>query len=228
MSAMPSWLIPLSDAERCREADGWAIGQRGVPSLTLMENASQGVARLVQETVPAGRVVVVCGGGNNGGDGYATARILRASGREVVVLEAADPAKLSPDAAAQRAALPGAPPVEFAPEWLEGAGVIVDALLGTGARGQPRPPLDAVIDQLNDLGVPILAVDLPSGLQAGSVSPARTRSMNSSIGRRSLQSQHRPNLIVPCTSTTRSGSTPASWCSPSTFCVTTAASFPTC
>ena len=166
MSGMPPWLIPLSDAERCREADGWAIGERGVPSLTLMENASQGVARLVQETVPAGRVVVVCGGGNNGGDGYATARILRASGREVVVLEAADPAKLSPDAAAQRAALPGAPPVEFAPEWLEGAGVIVDALLGTGFTGKPRGAVGKAIKAIAASRAPVVSVDVPSGIDA--------------------------------------------------------------
>ncbi|MFM9022314.1 MAG: NAD(P)H-hydrate epimerase, partial [Solirubrobacterales bacterium] len=166
MSGLPAWLAPLSDAERCREADSWAIGERGVPSLTLMENASQGVARLVQETVPAGRVVVVCGGGNNGGDGYATARILRSMGREVVVLEAADPGKLSPDAAAQRAALPGPQPAAFSAEWLEGAAVVVDALLGTGFTGKPRGTVGKAIKAIAASGITVVSVDVPSGIDA--------------------------------------------------------------
>ena len=166
MSGLPAWLAPLSDAERCREADSWAISERGVPSLTLMENASQGVARLVQETVPAGRVVVVCGGGNNGGDGYATARILRSTGREVVVLEAADPGKLSPDAAAQRSSLPGPAPAAFSAEWLEGATVIVDALLGTGFTGKPRGNVGKAIKAIVASGIPVVSVDVPSGIDA--------------------------------------------------------------
>ena len=166
MSGLPAWLAPLSDAERCREADSWAISERGVPSLTLMENASQGVARLVQETVPAGRVVVACGGGNNGGDGYATARILRSMGREVVVLEAADPGRLSPDAAAQRTSLPGPPPAAFSAEWLEGAAVIVDALLGTGFTGKPRGAVGKAIKAIAASGIPVVSVDIPSGIDA--------------------------------------------------------------
>ena len=166
MSELPAWLAPLSDAERGREADGWAIGEKGISSLTLMENASQGVARLVQESVPAGRVVVVCGAGNNGGDGYATARILRTAGREVVVLEAADPERLSPDSAAQRAALPGPPPAKFAPEWLEGAAVIVDALLGTGFTGKPRGAVGKAIEAIAAVPTPVVSVDVPSGVDA--------------------------------------------------------------
>ena len=166
MKEIPGWCLPLSDAERCREADRWAISERGIPSLTLMENASQGVARLVQETVPAGRVVVACGGGNNGGDGYATARILRGMGRDVVVLEAGDPAKLSPDAAAQREALPAPAPAAFSAEWLEGASVIVDALLGTGFTGKPRGPVGKAIEAIARSRVPVIAVDVPSGVDA--------------------------------------------------------------
>lgn len=166
MSGFPAWLSPLSDAERCREADRWAISEMGVPSLTLMENASQGVARLVQESVPAGRVVVVCGSGNNGGDGYAAARILRGSGREVVVLDAGNPEKLSPDAATQRAALPGPAPAGFAPEWLEGAAVIVDALLGTGFTGRPRGRVGKAIEAVAAAAVPVVSVDIPSGIDA--------------------------------------------------------------
>ena len=166
MKKLSDWCIALSDAERCREADSWAITERGIPSLTLMENASQGVARLVQETVPAGRVVVACGTGNNGGDGYATARILRGMGRDVVVLEAGNPKKLSPDAAAQRASLPGAPPAAFAPEWLEGAAVIVDALLGTGFSGRPKGPVGKAIEAIAGSAAPVVAVDVPSGVDA--------------------------------------------------------------
>lgn len=166
MKELPGWCLPLSDAERCREADRWAIVDRGVPSLTLMENASQGVARLVQETVPAGRVVVACGGGNNGGDGYATARILRGMGRDVVVLEAGKPGKLTPDTAAQRESLPAPPPAPFAPEWLEGAAVIVDALLGTGFTGKPRGAIGEAIEAIAASPVPVISVDVPSAVDA--------------------------------------------------------------
>jgi len=98
---LPGWCVPLLDAERVRAADRWAIEEAGVPSLELMERASAGLADLVMEVAPQGRVVVVCGAGNNGGDGYAAARLLRGKGREVLVLAAKPVAELSGDAMTQ-------------------------------------------------------------------------------------------------------------------------------
>ena len=82
MDALPAWLTPLPDAEGMRAIDRWAIEQRGVPSLDLMERAGAGVARAVERLAPDGAVTVVCGKGNNGGDGLVAARLLREAGRE--------------------------------------------------------------------------------------------------------------------------------------------------
>ena len=98
MDVLPDWLIPLPDAEAMRAIDRWAIEQRGVPSLDLMERAGAGVARAVERTAPDGPVTVVCGKGNNGGDGLVVARLLRDAGREVAVVCAAPPEEFSRDA----------------------------------------------------------------------------------------------------------------------------------
>ncbi len=74
---LPAWLEPLPDAEQQRALDAWAIEQRGIPGLELMERAGAGLADLAGGLVPAGPMVVVCGKGNNGGDGLVAARLLR-------------------------------------------------------------------------------------------------------------------------------------------------------
>ncbi len=164
----PDWLTPLSDAERSRAADAWAIETLAIPGLQLMEQAAIGVADYVQRYVAAGRVVVVCGGGNNGGDGYAVARLLRGAGREVRVLHAGKLQQLSGDARWQLEGLPGEPPIAFAPELLAGAAIVVDALLGTGFSGKPRDAVAAAIAAIRDCRLPVVAVDLPSGVDASS------------------------------------------------------------
>lgn len=163
---LPSWATPLLDAERSRAADRWAIEDCGIASLDLMEAASAGLAALVQEVAPDGDVVVVCGGGNNGGDGYACARLLREAWREVRVLTTSDPSALSGDAAVQLERLPGDRPRRFDPAALDGASVIVDALLGTGFAGRPRGLVAEAIDAIAACGVPVVACDVPSGVDA--------------------------------------------------------------
>lgn len=143
-----------------------------------MENAGRGVADTLCELGLSGPVVICCGKGNNAGDGFVIARHLDLRRHPVRVLLWADPGQLSGDAAANFLILQKTDvPIEcFASEHdarrleerLSGAAWIVDALLGTGARGEPRPPLDAVIDQLNAAAAPTLAVDLPSGLDCDS------------------------------------------------------------
>ena len=86
MEPLPDWLSPLPDAERMRAIDRWAIDERGVPSLELMERAGAGVTRALERLVPDGPVAVVCGKGNNGGDGLVVARLLRDAGRAVTVI----------------------------------------------------------------------------------------------------------------------------------------------
>jgi NAD(P)H-hydrate epimerase len=75
---LPRWLTPLPDAAQQRTLDAWATGQHGIPAQTLMERAGAALAEACAEVAPAGRVVVVCGHGNNGGDGQVAARVLRA------------------------------------------------------------------------------------------------------------------------------------------------------
>jgi len=135
---LPSWLDWLPDAAAQRALDAWAIGERGIPGIELMERAATGLAEVVRHHVPQGRIAVVCGAGNNGGDGLAVARLLRDAGRELDVLLLPDPRELGGDARTNLERVPGAPPRPFEAGALEGAAGIVDAILGTGARGAPR------------------------------------------------------------------------------------------
>jgi NAD(P)H-hydrate epimerase len=173
--SLPCWLEPLPSAEEMRATDAWAIEERGVPSLELMERAGDGLAQVTARHAPAGRVVVVCGKGNNGGDGLVAARILRQAGREVDVLAVTPPEELRGDAGEQLRRLPGDPPRPFDAARLNGASGIVDALLGTGATGPPREP--AVIEAVNAAGAQVIAADVPSGVDAsnGEVAGAAIR-----------------------------------------------------
>jgi NAD(P)H-hydrate epimerase len=168
VNPLPDWLTPLPDAERMRAIDRWAIDTRGVPSLDLMECAGAGVTRAVERLAPDGPVVVVCGTGNNGGDGLVAARLLRDAGREVTVVCAGPAAKLSGDACANLERLPGAAPVDLAggSDALAGASVIVDALLGTGFVGEPRGAVGESIAAIADCAAPVVSVDVPSGVDA--------------------------------------------------------------
>src|SRR5947209_3578433 len=126
--SLPSWLEPLPDAAGQRALDEWAINQRGIPGVDLMEAAGAGLARLVSELGPSGRVAIVCGKGNNGGDGLVAARLLRNHGREVEVLTLVAPDELRGDARANAERLPGPPPKPFTTAALQDAAVVVDAI----------------------------------------------------------------------------------------------------
>ncbi|MDX6733174.1 MAG: ADP-dependent NAD(P)H-hydrate dehydratase / NAD(P)H-hydrate epimerase [Baekduia sp.] len=162
---LPPGLEPLLTPDQLRAIDEWAA-EHGAPGLDLMERAGAGLARVVADVAPGGDVVVVCGGGNNGGDGYVAARLLREAGRAVRVLALVDPSELQGDARINAERLPGDPPQPFADGALEGAAVLVDALLGTGFRGEPRPEAALAIRAMNDVGAPVVAADVPSGVDA--------------------------------------------------------------
>ncbi|MFY9487305.1 MAG: NAD(P)H-hydrate dehydratase [Solirubrobacterales bacterium] len=170
---LPRWAEPLYDAPQMRAMDRWAIETAGVPSLELMELAGTALARAALEPSPEGPIVIVAGKGNNGGDGLVAARLLReAADRlgdkrvEVMLLE--DPANLSPDAAANLARLPGDPPHAFDAGLISRAGVIIDAILGTGASGAPEGLFAEAIGAINGRApaARVIAVDIPSGIDA--------------------------------------------------------------
>lgn len=179
--SLPAWTTPLPDAQAMRDTDRWAIEQQGIPSLELMERAGTGLARAVGELAPEGDVAIVCGTGNNGGDGLVAARLLRAEGRAVRVLLTADPLALSGDPAAnlERLPTPATTPAHqpFSAAALAGAAVIVDALLGTGFSGAPRAPALEAIEAIVRCGAPVVAADVPSGVDAstGEVTGAAVR-----------------------------------------------------
>jgi hydroxyethylthiazole kinase-like uncharacterized protein yjeF len=184
VDTLPDWLTPLLDAEAMRGVDRWAIEQRGVPSLDLMERAGAGAARIVESLVPDGAVAVVCGKGNNGGDGLVVARLLREAGRSVTVVCTAPPGEFAGDARVNLERLPGEGPLELdggdrgrAERALEQASVVVDALLGTGFEGEPRGTVGEAIEAVNAARAPVVSVDVPSGVDAstGVVSGAAVR-----------------------------------------------------
>jgi ADP-dependent NAD(P)H-hydrate dehydratase / NAD(P)H-hydrate epimerase len=162
--SLPHWLEPLPDAAQQRAIDAWAIGERGIPSLELMERAGAALAEVVRQRVPEGRIVVVAGKGNNGGDGLVVARVLRESGREVDVLLLAEGHELSGDARVNFERLPEPAARPFDPSALDGAAAIVDAVLGTGFAGEPRDPARAAIAAINAASAPACACDVPSGV----------------------------------------------------------------
>ncbi len=160
----------------------------GVPSLTLMENAGSAVAHFVlTEYSRAERVGILCGKGNNGGDGFVVARKLVEAGRGVRVLLLADPAELRGDAAVMfQTMLQRLQPLKMAPLIVRDAGgldssdaaevfaadVMVDAILGTGFRPPVSPLYAAAIARMNAAAATIVAVDIPSGSDADAMRPA--------------------------------------------------------
>jgi NAD(P)H-hydrate epimerase len=170
--------VKVTTATEMREIDRVTTEKYGVPSLTLMASAGTGVANFILERYPeAQRLLVVCGNGNNGGDGFVIARKLHDAGRvaEVVLLGAA--ADLKGDAAAMFAELPLKPVCLDSPDKLsadalaqmEHCDLIVDAVLGTGFKPPVRGLYAEAIAAMNRSGKPVVAVDIPSGADSDSM-----------------------------------------------------------
>ena len=174
-----------------RLVDRTAIEQLGIPGVVLMENAGINAAvaiinvlgNVCRVPLHEARVVVLCGGGNNGGDGYVIARHMHNWGAAVDIYSVQDPDGLSGDAAVnygicRNMGLPihkvtdSSALDKHAPDWAQGD-ILVDALLGTGFEGQVRPHLAAAIERVNRLDGPfVLCVDIPSGLDCDSGCPS--------------------------------------------------------
>jgi ADP-dependent NAD(P)H-hydrate dehydratase / NAD(P)H-hydrate epimerase len=148
---MESWLQPLYDAEEIRAVDRWAIEERGIPSAELMQAAGTALAEAVAGLAPQGPVRILCGKGNNGGDGEIAARHLAGLGFEVetaLLWSESVPSDLD--------------------AWLAGSGAVVDAIFGTGFSGAPREPAAAAIAAINRCAAPVVACDIASGVDASS------------------------------------------------------------
>lgn len=167
-----------------REVDRRAIDEYGMSGLVLMENAGRGCVEVLLSLGCRGPVVIACGKGNNAGDGFVIARHLDLQCVPVKVVLLFAPSSLTGDAAAnyqiiERASIPiidfsANRTAERLDTVLAGAEWIVDALLGTGASGEPRFPLDEAIRAINRSVATRLAIDLPSGLDCDTGQPAAT------------------------------------------------------
>ncbi|MGC8121742.1 NAD(P)H-hydrate dehydratase [Marinobacter sp. VGCF2001] len=172
----PSLPEAVYSADSVRAIDRYLIDKRGVDGFELMQAAAKAAFRRLVTLWPQPQpLVVLCGAGNNGGDGYLVAANARRHGLEVVCVAVAPTEKLSGDArsAFEKARADGVGIVDAHREpeanvraHLAQARVVVDAMLGTGVTGAPREPFAGVIRQLNAAGKPVLAIDLPSGLNA--------------------------------------------------------------
>jgi NAD(P)H-hydrate epimerase len=172
--------MKITTAAEMREIDRVTTERFGVPSLTLMENAGAAVAQFIVERYPgANRIAVLCGKGNNGGDGFVVARKLHRAGRVVEVLLLAAPGALQGDAACMFERLPVRPIVVQSEQDLQAESsrslgncdLLVDAILGTGFHPPVKGLYAAAIAAMNRTCSPIVAVDIPSGADADLTTP---------------------------------------------------------
>lgn len=161
----------LYTAAQVRELDRQAIEECGIPGLELMEKAGKAACNVLQRIWPdAWRIVVVCGTGNNGGDGYVIAQLAQQHDKNVVLLQVGDHKKLKGDAksSSEKSLEAGVRHEPFSASKLEKADVIVDAMLGTGLDRDVKGQYQEAITAINNAKAPVLAVDIPSGLNADS------------------------------------------------------------
>ena len=174
--AVPLRAGKVATAEEMRELDRRAVEEFGVPSIELMENAGRRVSEAVQDLlgdIEGKRVVVAAGRGNNGGDGFVAARHLRDAGADVAVFLLGDPAEVCGDAKINldillKTGLPVRPitSVSEIETSLADCHTVIDAIFGTGLKGDVTGLAAEIINAINAANRPVLAVDLPSGLDA--------------------------------------------------------------
>lgn len=158
-------------ADWIRQAEPLAAAAQGISLYSLMQRAGAAAYALAHERYPhSNHWLVLCGHGNNGGDGYVVARLAAAVGTQVTVIAVQSAHPLPPEAAAARQAwLECGGEIQSAnSHWPENIDLIIDGLLGTGLAAAPRAPYDGLIETANKVGVPIISLDIPSGLLAES------------------------------------------------------------
>lgn len=164
-----------------KELDRRAINQRGIPAAFLMENAGAAIAAEVMKIVGKGTVFVFCGYGNNGGDGFVAGRRLLLNGYSVKTFLVGNLKPFSPETKANYQALVAVnhtPVLVSAGEEIDKVFVqlpapdlVVDAIFGIGLKGVPDEFFLKLIDRINGFGCPVIAADVPSGLDADTGKP---------------------------------------------------------
>ncbi|HTW93292.1 MAG TPA: NAD(P)H-hydrate epimerase [Tepidisphaeraceae bacterium] len=159
--------------DQVRKIDRLAVEKYKIPSVILMENAARAAADAACSMVKKSPVLIVCGGGNNGGDGLTVARHLHNRGYQVTIALATDPAKYHGDAKvnwdiAQAMSLPTIPAEQLQTTH---PALLIDAIFGTGLTDPPRPPFAEYVKMIAALNCPVLAIDIPSGLDCDTGKP---------------------------------------------------------
>ena len=159
----------LYNAAGTRALEHHACAELGLSGLSLMERAGAAVFEMLRQRWPAARrISILCGAGNNGGDGYVVARLAAAAGLVPRVVMLSTEQRLRGDGASAYQAMRAAGvAVAHGEAWFEGAELVIDALLGTGLERQVEGEYAAAIARINASGLPVLSVDLPSGIHAG-------------------------------------------------------------
>ncbi len=159
----------LYRAEQVRELDRLAIDYYGIAGYSLMANAGLEVFEQIRQLWPRARsIAVLCGGGNNGGDGYVVARLARLAGLEVELHQLVEPDRLEGDAyhAYEDAVAAAVSMINYDGQRLDGFDLIVDAIFGTGLDREVQGMWRNAIEAVNEIDSPVVAVDIPSGLSA--------------------------------------------------------------
>jgi hydroxyethylthiazole kinase-like uncharacterized protein yjeF len=182
----PNKKCVVMSRDEVRAFDAWAINELGIPGVVLMENAGRSCAEFIREKlsgVTKPKVCIFCGTGNNGGDGYVIARHLLNSGFEVVVVICGDRNRIKGDAKInldileklgqliEQLNLDEENIAERVKNYVSGASMLVDGIFGTGLSGQLGDEYKQLIESINAQGIPILAVDIPSGLDCDTGQP---------------------------------------------------------
>ena len=186
---LPDKQCLVMSRDQVRAFDSWAINTLGIPGVVLMENAGRSCAELIKEKLAGAsevKVCIFCGTGNNGGDGYVIARHLLNSGFKITIVICGDRSKIKGDAKINLDILEGLnQPIEQLDlksdniagrikTYTAGADMLVDALFGTGLKGQLSDVYKELIESINSQDCPILAVDIPSGLDCDTGEPLGT------------------------------------------------------
>lgn len=172
--------------DQVRSVDRWAIEEIGLPGIALMENAGRSCAEFVMDRLGRNaicRICIFCGAGNNGGDGYVIARHLRNAGHMVRVVLCGNRERVRGDARINLDVLCAlgedvreldtgrADASDLVASLAQGTDMVVDALFGTGLQGLLRDDYRVLVEAINALSAPVLAVDIPSGLDCDAGRP---------------------------------------------------------